>query len=429
MLLYLPDNTFFARNRENLAGLLPPGSLAIVNSNDTFPRNGDQNYPFRQNSDLFYLTGIEQEHTRLLMFPDHPNAEFKSILFIRKPEPKLETWEGKKLDKETAKKISAIETIIYLEDFDAIMQEAMTLSKSVFLNSNEYPKYSNPVPYFDLRFSKMLQERFPQHQFQRLAPLLHQLRTIKSSEEIRIMKHAIDITDKALRRVLSTLKPGMKEYEVEAEITHEFMVNGARHHAYRPIIASGINACYLHYIENTGSCAKGDLLLMDFGAEYCNYAADISRTIPVNGKYSKRQKKIYNAVLNVHKNTIRLIQPGKTIDLLNKEVNQMMEQELMELGLFSAQEIKKQPKDKPLYTKYFMHGVSHFIGLDVHDVGSKFEKLKPGMVLTCEPGIYLKEENIGIRIENIILVTENGQEDISKDIPRETEEIESLMNR
>lgn len=429
MSLYFPKADFFIKNRERLAALLPPGSLAILNSSDEFPRNGDQAFPFRQNSDLFYLSGIEQEMTKLMLFPDHPNATYKTVLFIRKPDPSLETWEGKKIKKEEATSISGIKTIMFLDEFEAVLTEAMSLAENIFLNANEYPKYSNPVPYSDLRFAISLKERYPLHNYERLAPELHKLRTIKSEEEIKLIRHAIDVTGKAFLRVLKNVEPGMKETDVEAEITHEFMINGVRNHAYKPIIASGVNACFLHYTSNNGVCSDGELLLMDFGAEYLNYAADITRTIPVNGRFTGRQKKVYNAVLNVQKNAIALFVPGKSIDLINKEVNLIMEQELMSLGLFSGEDVKKQASDTPLYTKYFMHGVSHFIGLDVHDVGSKYEDLKPGMVLTCEPGIYLREEKMGIRTENIILVTEKEPVDLSSGIPREVEVIETLMKK
>ncbi|MBU2649814.1 MAG: aminopeptidase P N-terminal domain-containing protein [Bacteroidetes bacterium] len=423
-----PASNFFEQNRKNLISLLPQGSLAIINSSDEYPRNGDQSFPFRQNSDLYYLTGIDQEMTRLVLAPTYHNKDFQEVLFIRKPDPAVETWEGKKLDKELATSISGIKTILYNDSFDSFLHEVMTASESVYLNANEYPKYSNPVPYFDLRFSRELQSKFPLHKYERLAPLLKKLRMIKSETEIDLIRQAINITGLAFNRVLKNIVPGMKEYQIEAEITYAFMMNGARNHAYKPIIASGENACFLHYVTNSDICRSGDLLLMDFGAEYLNYAADITRTIPVNGRFTKRQKTFYDAIMKIQEQAGRLLVPGNTIDNVNKEVNAMMEESMIRLGLFSAEDVKKQPPSNPLYLKYFMHGVSHFIGLDVHDVGTKYEILQPGMVLTFEPGIYLREEKMGIRIENVILVTENGPVNLSENIPAEASEIESIMN-
>lgn len=423
----LINKAFFVDNREALLSRLDDNSLAVINSSDEQHRNGDQYFPYRQNSDFFYLTGIEQEMSRLLICNNFPDKSYKEILFIRKPNPSLETWEGKKLSVDEARKISGIQNIKFLEDFDSIFRDVAMNNKKIYLNANEYPKFSNPVPDFDIRFTAQTKSKYPQHTYDRIAPLITQKRLIKAEEEKEIIKMACDITNKAFHRVMKTLKPGMSELDVEAEITYEFMKNGSRHHAYRPIIASGINACSLHYIKNEGICHDGDLLLMDFGAEYMNYASDVTRTIPVNGKFSRRQKECYNAVLRVQKETIKLFKPGTTIDAINKEVNLLMQEEMIKLGLFSKKDVAKQDPLNPIYQKYFMHGVSHFIGLDVHDVGTKYEELQPGMILTVEPGLYLKEENMGIRIENDVMITESGNVDLTEAVPREVDEIEGLM--
>lgn len=426
---YDPINpALFKSNRENYASSLLPGSLAIFNSNDQFPRSNDQPFPFRQNSDLFYLTGITQEKTILLIYPDCPNPNLREILFILKGDELLETWEGHKLTRIEATGISGIKKVMFLDDFDVILAEVMVYAENVYLNATEYIKYFNPVPYRDLRFISDLKEKYPNHNYKRSAPVMHKLRTIKSEEEIALIRKAIDITNKAFHRVLKSVKPGRFEFEVQADIEHQFMINRAEGSAYYPIIASGKNACALHYVSNDQLCNDGDLLLMDFGAEYACYAADITRTIPVNGHFSPRQRACYDAVYRVLQKAAALMVPGNTIDKLNQEVNKMMEQEMISLNLFSREQVSAQSPDKPLYSKYFMHGTSHFLGLDVHDLGSKYEPFKPGMVLTCEPGLYIAEEKIGIRLENNILVTENGPVNLSADIPVDPDEIEKLMS-
>jgi len=423
------DPGFFTANRKNYISKLEGKSLAIFHSNDEFPRNGDQNFPFRQQSDLFYLSGIDQEETILLMAPGHPNIDFREILFVKETSEQIAIWEGQKLTKEKAAQVSGIKAIHWTKDFDLFLKDLMVWASKIYLNSNEYPKYNNPVPYKDLRFANELKEQYPTHDFQRSAPLMMELRKIKSDIEINLIKKAGEITAKAFERVLKALKPGMPEYHVQAEIEYAFAINGANGNAYRPIIASGANTCVLHYVDNDSICNDGDLLLMDFGAEYANYAADITRTIPVNGRFTKRQKECYESVLRVHDKAIQLLVPGTTIDAFNKEVNKMMEEEMIGLGLFSKNDVEKQDAKKPLYMKYFMHGTSHPIGLDVHDVGSKYNPLQAGMVLTCEPGLYIREENIGIRIENNILVTKDRPVNLSEQIPVEVEEIERMMRR
>lgn len=419
--------TFFENNRKKLVKKLKPNSLVVLNSNDEMPRNGDQTFPFRQNSDIFYLSGIDQEKSILTLCPDHPDKKCREILFLVETNEKIAVWYGHKYTKEEAQKTSGIKKIVWLDEFEAIFYDLMINSKNVYLNINENPRFQSDVPYRDLRFARETKEKYPLHNYERLAPIITDLRTKKEPEEIDLIKCACDITEKAFRRVLKFVKQGVMEYEIEAEITHEYIRNRANGHSYYPIIASGKNACVLHYIENNKKCKDGDLLLMDFGAEYANYAGDTSRTIPVNGKFTPRQRQVYEAVLRVLKGATKLLVPGTTINKYHDKVCKMMEKELIGLGLFTKAEVKKQDKEKPLFQKYYMHGTSHFMGLDVHDVGSKAQTLKPGMVFSCEPGIYIPDENLGIRLENDILVTKNEPINLMKSIPIEPDEIETLM--
>lgn len=423
------DKTLFIKNRKKLVAKLKNSSVAIVNSNDKMPRNGDQFYTYRQNSDLFYLTGIDQEKTSLILCPGHPNEKFREALFIRKSDKLLEIWEGYKLTEDEAKKISGIANVYWINDLEYMLNEFVLNSENVYLNSNESPKFSTEVESKDRRFGRLVQTKFPNHKFHRLAPILSVLRMQKETEEIDLIKKACNITGKAFLKLLKSIKQGIKEFEIEAEMSFEFNMNKANGHAYAPIIASGKNACILHYIDNNKTCNYGDMVLMDFGAEYANYASDCTRTVPVNGKFTARQKEVYNSVLSILKKTIKLMVPGITINKLNKKVAQLIENELIKLKLITKKEIEKQSQEEPLYTKYFMHGVSHFIGLDVHDVGSKDEVFKPGMILSCEPAIYILEESLGIRLENDILITKDGQIDLTESIPIEIEEIEGLMDR
>ncbi len=416
----------FIKNRHKLFNTLTDNSIAIIHSNDEMPRNGDQTFPFRQHSDFFYLTGIEQEKSILIISKGY-KKKFEQILFILKPDKTLEIWEGHKLTIEEAKTISGIENIKYINEFESILRELVLSSENIYLNRNENVKFETPVPYKDIRFADELKEKYPFHTFKRLAPLLTELRLQKEPEEIEMIQKACDITTKAFHRVLKFVKPGVKEYEIEAEITAEFLRNGAGGHAYQPIVASGKDNCVLHYVSNDKICKNGDLVLMDFGAEYGNYAADTTRTIPVNGKFTDRQKEVYNAVLRVMKKATKLLKPSNTINKVNEEVNRMIEKELVNLGLAKQNDINDKEKRDTVRMKYFMHGNSHFMGLDVHDVGSKDTVFKAGMVLSCEPGIYIEEEGFGIRLENDILVTENGQIDLLADEPIEIEDIERLM--
>ncbi|MFP4059360.1 MAG: aminopeptidase P N-terminal domain-containing protein [Bacteroidales bacterium] len=420
-----PDDKLFIKNRQKLYSLLKPGSLAILNSNDEMMRNGDQYFPFRQNSDLYYLTGINQEKTQLILCKDK-NEKTRAFLFIREPNPKLETWEGRKLRKEEAMAISGIDEIRFSNDFFEFARDKAFQYEYIYVNLVENPKKQDEYHNMDQRVFRQMQNIFPLHGFERLAPLLEQLRLRKEPEEIKIMQEAITITGNAFQRVLNILKPGIKEHEIEAELTHEFIKSGARGHAYPPIVASGENACYLHYIKNSGSCDEGDLLLLDFGAELSNYAADLSRTIPVNGKYTQRQKDLYLACLDVFYHARDLMAPGITINEINEQVGKYWEEKHISLNLYPRDKTSA-PDGTPMWKKYYPHGTSHYLGLDVHDVGKKNIPLAPGMVLSCEPGIYIPDEAIGIRIENDILITETGYRDLMENIPLTPGEIEEIM--
>lgn len=425
--LILPS-VFFQKNREKISCALNPRSLAIFHSNDEMHRTADQDFPYRQDSDLYYLTGINQEKTILLLAPDYPDALFHEILFIRRANKMLETWEGHKLTIEEARQISGIKTVRYTDEYESVLAALMMFCTHVYLNVPELYKSIPELPNRNLRMAHEIRQKFPAHQYERLSPIMRDLRTIKSAPEIDMITKACRITGNAFDRVLKAIKPGMMEYEVEAEIIYEFIRKGARGHAYAPIIASGINACSLHYNYNNQSCKDGDLLLMDFGAEYGNYAADCTRTIPVNGRFSPRQKDLYNSVLRVFRFACSLMKPGTTINKIHAAVCSEFRKEHIKLGLYTEHEMENESKDSPLYQQYYMHGTSHFLGLDVHDVGSKDAELRPGMILTCEPGIYIPAEKTGIRIENNILITPEGNIDLMKDIPVEAEEIEERVN-
>lgn len=420
------NKDLFIRNRARLVKRLKPNSLAIVNSSDEMPRNGDQTYPFRQNADLFYLTGLDQEKCILTLFPNHPLETNREMIFLVKTNDLMVTWYGHKYTLEQAREISGVQTIKWLDDFESVVKDLILRAESVYLNQNEQTRFSTDVPSRDLRFAQKLRQDYPLHSFERLAPLIYELRTVKAPEEIDMMQKACNITGKAFRRVLEFTKPNVREYEIEAEIIHEFIRGGASGHSYSPIIASGANACILHYNENDRLCNDGDLILLDFGAEYGNYAADLSRTIPANGKFTPRQREVYNAVLRVMRKATRLLVPDTTIDKWHAEVCRIMEKELIGLGLFTEEDVKNQDASSPMFFKYYMHGTGHFLGLDVHDVGSKQQPLQRGMVITCEPGIYIKEEGIGIRLENDIMVDDEPF-DLMAEIPLDPDEIEALM--
>lgn len=423
------DNQLFIQNRERLKSLLKPNSTVIVHSNDVIPTNADGTMGFRQNNDLFYLTGIDQEESILLLTPNHPDEKMREILFVRETNEHIKVWEGCKLTKDEATEVSGIQKIFWTHQFDSVLKRLIFEVENVYLNLNEHDGSDMNFQSRDRRFINEFKQKFPLHHIERLAPLMRQLRVIKQPIEIHLIKKAIEITEKGFYRMLKYLKPNIYEFELEAELTHEFLMNRSRGHAFQPIIASGANACVLHYVTNNQVCKDGDLILLDFGAEYANYNADITRTLPVNGRFSKRQKQVYQSVLRVMKATKEMIVAGNTMENLKKEVGRIMESELIGLGLIKKHEVENQNEDSPLYRKYFPHGVSHHLGLDVHDVGNRYETFKAGMLFTNEPGIYIPEEGIGIRLENDILITENGNIDLMAGIPLEIEEIEEILNQ
>ncbi len=425
---YLPiDASLFIKNRKKLAERMAPKSLAIFNANDIMPTNADGTMPFRQNNDLFYLSGVDQEDSILVVFPDAPNAKHKEILFLKETNEEIAIWEGEKLTKEKAVESSGVETIVWLQDFEKTLQTIIFEADTVLLNDNEHLRQGNEVETRDDRFRKWCKEKFPNHNYGRVAPIMDYLRSVKEPEEIEMMQEACNITAKAVDRALKFIKPGVMEYEIEAELMHEFLRNRSRGFAYTPIIASGFNACVLHYIENNQECKEGDVILMDMGAEYGNYASDLTRSIPVSGKFTARQKEVYNAVLSVMKDAMDLLKPGVLLADYHKQVGELMTIQLLKLGLISQAEVDNENPDWPAYKKYFMHGTSHYIGLDVHDVGSWYKPIEAGMVFTVEPGIYIREENLGIRLENDILITENGYRDLMAHIPLEADDVEAAM--
>jgi Xaa-Pro aminopeptidase len=422
------SSELFVKNRSNYSKYLKENSMAIFHSCELMPRVGDGTHTFRQNSDLLYLSGIDQEETTLLIFPNSPIEQYREVLFIRKTSEHIAVWEGRKYTIDEAREQSGIQTIMLSDQFESIFSMLMNYAQNVYINLNENDRAVSDVPYKDVRFAQECKAKYPLHKYERSGPIMSKLRSVKHSLEIEQLQIACDITDKAFRRVLSFVKPGVTEYEIEAEIIHEFIRNRATGHAYNPIIASGVDSCILHYNDNNKVCQDGEVLLMDFGAEYANYCADLTRTIPVNGRFSERQKQVYNACLRVHREAVNIMKPGITLAELNEQVAKVVEGELIGLGLFTKEDVAKQDPKNPLYKKYFMHGNSHFLGLDVHDIGNRYEKLPVGVVITNEPGIYIPAEKIGVRIENDIWISEKGNIDLMRNIPIEVEEIESLMN-
>jgi Xaa-Pro aminopeptidase len=422
------DSRLFTYNRKNFVTRLKPCSLAIFHSNDEFPRNGDQSFLFKQNPDFFYLTGIDQEQSILVLFPDCPNPLYKEVLFLRHTNEHIAVWEGHKYTRQEAKAASGIEHIVWLNEFDVILHTIINYAEHIYINSNENDRYAHTVPYRDIRMFEALRAKYPLHKYERSALILRDLRVVKSDIEIELTLKACKITRDAFIRVLKFVKPGVTEYEIEAEITHEFLRQRATGHAYSPIIASGKNAIVLHYTENNQVCYDGDVILFDFAAEYANYNADMSRSIPVNGRFTKRQLDVYNAVLRVMRAATKMILAGTVWNEYHEEVGKLMTAELVGLGLLKQHEVDKQDPKMPLYKKYFMHGTSHHLGLDVHDFASRYKPFEVGNILTCEPGIYIPEEGLGIRIENNILITADGNIDLMADIPVEAEEIEEIMN-
>ena len=421
------DPQLFIRNRQKLRKLLPPKSIVIVLANDIYPTNADGSMPFKQNSNLYYLCGVDQEETTLVLMPDAVDPKQREILFVKETSEHIAIWDGAKLSKEQARAATGFERVEWSDSFDSLMMTIIPQADHIFLCTNEHLRSVNPVETANDRFIKKCQARYPLHKYERLAPLMHKLRIIKEKQELEIIQHACNITEAGFRRLLSFVEPGVGEWEIEAELIHEFTKRGSRGFAYQPIIGSGKNACVLHYISNDARCQNGDLLLLDVAAEYAGWASDLTRTIPVNGKFTKRQRDVYNAVLRVLRGANKILRPGNTPLEYQKQVIEMMEKELIDLKLISLKDAKKQGPDKPLVRKYFMHGTSHHMGLDVHDVHPPHHPFAEGMVFTIEPGIYIREENMGVRLENDVVIGKKSNFDLMGNIPIEADEIEELM--
>ena len=427
---YTPlSKNFYQSARAKFQANMKPGCLALFCSNDTYPTGADGHLPFKQASDIFYYTGVDQEESILLMFSDAVNPAYREILFLKETSELIAIWEGAKLTKEQARERTGISTIIWLKDFERTLRSVLAEAEGVYLNDNPHMRASVEVETREMRFSKWFRNEFPHYTIHRSAPISYGLRAVKHQEEIDQLQKAIDITRAGFERTLGFVRPGVMEYEIEAEYMHEFLRSGSRGFAYTPIIASGASACVLHYIENDKPCRDGDLLLMDVGAEYGNYCADMTRCIPVNGKFSDRQKQVYNAVLRVMKGAKSILKPGLMLSEYHAAVGELMTKELIELGLITTEDVKNQNPDWPAYKKYFMHGTSHFLGIDVHDVGHWHKPIEENQVFTVEPGIYIPSEQLGIRIENNIVIRDGGNIDLFKDFPTEVEEIEALMAR
>ncbi|MEJ6524206.1 MAG: Xaa-Pro aminopeptidase [Opitutales bacterium] len=422
------NSNLFSQSRKDLCEKLPKKALAITNANDVLPTNADGSLPIHPNSDLFYLSGIEQEESILILFPDASNPKHREVLFLREPSEHLKIWEGYKHSKEDAQKISGIETVYWTKDFDDTFQLLAMEAEVFFLNENEHSRAANEVETRDKRFNAGIRNQYPLHKIDRLAPHLHGLRFCKKSEEIKLIKQAIDVTTRGFRKVLRMVKPGVAEYEVEAEWAKEFIRRRSKF-AYTPIVASGENACVLHYLQNDQICKKGDLLLMDVGACYANYNADLTRTIPVSGKFTRRQKQVYNSVLRVLRQSINNATVGKSLKEWQTDSHDMMTEEMLRLKLITKADVKKQDPDQPACRKFYMHGLGHSLGLDVHDVSNGQTEFKENSIFTVEPGIYLPGEGFGIRLEDDIQITKNGPVNLMSKVPIEAEEIEQIMNR
>lgn len=419
----------FIDNRKRFVAQMEKNSIAIFNSNDEIPSNGDALYPFKQNTDLYWLTGIKQEDTMLILFPNHPDKKLQEVLVLVRPNELKEKWDGKRHRAAEATALSGIKHIVWLDSIDALLQTMIHLADNIYLNTNENDRKANLLAVRDYRYAEEMRSRYPLHRYLRSAKIMRELRAIKSPLEVAVLQQAIDITEKTFRRLLKFVKPGVWENEIEAEIYHEFLMNRSAGPAYGSIIAGGDRARTLHYVANNQQCKNGELILMDFGAEYGGYCADLTRTIPVNGKFSKRQKEVYNACLHIHDYAKSLLKPGITVVKYTDMVGDEASKTFQKIGLISKSDIKNESQENRAYRKYLYHGISHHLGIDVHDLGTKTEPIKPGMVFTVEPGIYIEEENMGVRIENNIWITKNGNIDLMKNIPRKADEIESLMKK
>lgn len=424
------DRELFVANRSKFIQHMTSNTLAVFNSNDIYPISSDATMPFQQHRDIFYLSGVDQEESILVLFPTASNPAHREVLFLRETNETIAIWEGEKLTKTKAFETSGIKTVYWLNQFPTIFKQLMAEAQGIYLNTNEHLRANTEVETREDRFIKQVKTDYPAHQVYKSAPILHKTRSIKEAVELALMQTACDITEKGFRRVLDFVKPGVWEYEIEAEFAHEFLRNRSQGFAYTPIIASGKNACVLHYIENNKQCQEGDIILLDVGAEYANYSSDLTRCIPVNGRFTSRQKAVYNAVLHVKNEATKLLVPGTIMAEYHKQVGTLMEEQLVNLGLISMDDIKNQDAAWPAYKKYFMHGTSHFLGLDTHDVGLWHEPIQANMVFTVEPGIYIPAEGLGIRLEDDVVVQTNGApHNLMRNIPIEAEAIEELMNR
>lgn len=423
------NRDLFVKNRKKFTAQMKPNSVAVFNSNDIYPVSADSTLPFAQHRDIFYLSGVDQEESILLLFPDAPYENLKEILFLRETNEHIAVWEGEKLTKDRAFEVSGIKTVIWLQDFHKTLKEVMAYADTIYINTNEHYRASIETETREARFVKWWKNEYPAHKVEKSNPILQKLRSIKEQEELDLIQQACNITEKGFRRVLNFVKPGVMEYEIEAEFAHEFLRNRSKGFAYTPIIASGNNANVLHYIENNQECKAGDLLLLDVGAEYANYSSDMTRTIPVSGRFTDRQKAVYNAVLRVKDEATKMLVPGNYWKQYHVEVGKIMTSELLGLGLIDKADVQNENPDWPAYKKYFMHGTSHHMGLDTHDYGLLHLPMEANMVFTIEPGIYIPEEKFGIRIEDDVVIQPSGEPfNLMKNIPITVEEIESIMN-
>jgi Xaa-Pro aminopeptidase len=427
---HLPLNpSIFINNRKRFTDRMAKNAIAVFNSNDEMPANGDSLYPFQQNSDLFWLTGILQEDTMMILFPDNPDPKFREVLVLVRPIELKEKWDGKRLRAEEAKKISGVETVVWLDMLEGLLQPWIHIADTIYLNTNENDRKSTEILTREYRYAEEMKRKYPAHHFERSAKILKELRGVKTKEEIEVVQKAIDITQNAFERVLKVIRPGIMEYEIEAEIVYSFLSQRSSGEAYDSIIASGDRARTLHYVANNQECKDGELVLMDFGARYGNYCADLTRTVPVNGKFTKRQAEVYNACLHLHDFAKSLLKPGISVVDYTDKVGEEATKTFVRLGILSDADVKNEDGENRAYRKYLYHGISHHLGIDVHDLGTRTEPLKPGMLLTVEPGIYIEQEQIGIRIENNVWITESGNNDLMANIPITIEQIETLMKK
>jgi Xaa-Pro aminopeptidase len=427
---HLPLNpSIFTNNRKRFIERMSKNSIAIFNSNDEMPANGDSLYPFKQNSDLYWLSGIMQEDTMVVLYPANPDPKFREVLVLIRPNELKEKWDGKRLRAEEARKISGFETILWLDSLESVLQTWVHLADTIYLNTNENDRKGAIIPTRDYRYAEEMKAKYPFHHYERSAKILKDLRGIKTKEEVEVMQVAMDITQKAFERILKVIRPGIMEYEIEAEIVHSFLSQRSSGEAYSSIVASGDRARTLHYISNSEECKDGELILMDFGAAYGGYCADLTRTVPVNGKFTKRQAEVYNACLHLHNFAKALLKPGITLNSYTDKVGEEATKVFVKLGILSESDVKNEDKENRAYRKYLYHGISHHLGIDVHDLGTRTEPLQAGMVLTVEPGIYIEQEQMGIRIENNVWITETGNKDLMEKIPITTDDIEALMKK